>query len=165
MKPQSVLRTSVSLMWVLFFLGLALTILLRSSLPSQLRDWRAAQATRGPSAAELVLGLAGGFAFILGGISSVGLVRLRRWAAWPFLVATVVAYALMPFLGPTVEHAATSAVNGAFSVLTGVTLGVAFFTDALKEPRAQPGAAPTGGPASCSDKPGATTGPPSGAET
>lgn len=86
---------------------------------------------QGPPGVRVMLALTGGFAFLSGIAASIGLLLLKRWAAWLFLLTTAVAYTLMAFLGPTVEHGVTSAVNGAFSVVTGVILGLAFFTDAL----------------------------------
>jgi hypothetical protein len=39
--------------------------------------------------------------------------------------------ALMPFLGPTVEHALTDSVGEISVILSGVVIGIAFFGNAI----------------------------------
>jgi len=74
-------------------------------------------------------------------VALVGLFRLKRWARWVFLFSVLSGYAYMPFSGPTVAHGLASAADGIFAILSGVTLGLAFFTEALP-PRLR--AAPNG---------------------
>ena len=161
MKSQTVLRTCVLLQWAFFVVGIALTLLLHNSLPPQLRDWRAAEPVHAPSVFLVIITLMFGLVFISGIVASIGLLLLKRWAAWLFLYNAVLAYSLMACYGPTVEHGAASAVNGAFSVFTGLILGVAFFTDALNLDRAKLGAVPNGGPTMPSANSGTSERPPS----
>jgi hypothetical protein len=149
MKIQTVLRICVWLVLLLFLAGVVADLLLHGSLPAQLRDWRAPKPERVSSV--LLFGGAGALVFFSWAAALVGLLRLRRWAAWLFLISLVSGYAYMALTGPTVAHGVASAINGLSAVLSGMVLALAFFSEALKpDLRAEPGAVPNGGPAASS---------------
>jgi hypothetical protein len=160
MKIQTVLRICVWLVLVLFLTGSVVGFLLHGSLPPQLRDWHAPRPERVSSV--LLLGGAGALVFFSWVAALVGLLRLKRWAAWLFLFSLVSGYAYVALTGPTVAHGVASAIDGVSAVLSGMVLALAFFSNALRpDLRAEPGAAPNGGPAAPLCNPGPTGGPPS----
>jgi hypothetical protein len=124
-KTQTVLRICVLLVWLSFITDVALTVLLHNSLPAQLKDWHATESSGWINAFGAVV-------LVSWVVASVGLLRLRRWAAWAYLCSVISAYTLMPFCGPVGSHGVTGAINGVFDVLSGVTLALAFFTGVLK---------------------------------
>lgn len=131
MKASVVLRLCVALELALAVVAIASSYALESFLPEPLRAWQAA-ASEAVTFGDFVL-----FAFIVPLIvcllvASVGLLLLKRWAAWLYLGVTVVGVLLTPFTGPTVEHPLTDMAGEIGSILNGMVLGLAFFTDALK---------------------------------
>jgi hypothetical protein len=147
MHPSTVLRICVVLEWVLVGWVLALSYSLESSLPAALRDWLAADAERdlGLRVVALVVVMVPSLLAWL--VGSIGLLFLKRWAAWVYLISLIVSLTLSPLFGPTVEHGSASAVNATATLLAGLIIGLAFFSDALRVRSARPGAAPSGGAA------------------
>jgi hypothetical protein len=66
-------------------------------------------------------------------VSTIGLLCLRRWAAWLYLITNVVGMLLMPLTGPTVEHAFADLFDELGIVMSGMVIALAFFTDSLKK--------------------------------
>lgn len=160
MKIQTVLRICVWLVLVLFLTGTIAVFLLHGRLPPQLRDWRAPEPER--TSSVLVLGGVGAVVFCSWAAALVGLLCLKRWAAWLFLFSLVSGYAYVALTGPSVAHGLASAIDGVSAVLSGMVLALAFFTDALKpDLRAEPVAPPNGGPATPAGISVVTKGPPS----
>jgi hypothetical protein len=146
MKAQTALRICVPLVWTILVADIALTLLLHDSLPAQLRDWRSAEVGQAASASGIFVNVLGATVIISGVVASIGLFRLRRWAGWLYMFSVVLGYALMPFSGPVVAHGLNGALSGAFSLVSGMVLALAFFTDALKSSlRVEPGAVPNDG--------------------
>jgi len=126
------LRVCVVLEWVVVIIGLGLSFALEDNLPTPLKDWLVAEAERDTAAHDVVL-LGGGVVFFLAAVvSSLGLLFLQRWAAWLYLLSVIFGCLLSPFIGPVVEHGVADAVDEAAIVLSGLVLGLAFFSDALK---------------------------------
>ena len=71
--------------------------------------------------------------------SIVGLLMLKRWGAWLYLLGIVVlspAYFLTSF---EIVHPLTQMTEGIGGIVTGIVLGLAFFSDAIpKKPSALP---------------------------
>ncbi len=130
MNPRTALRACVPLIWLVLVADIASTILLHDYLPAQLRDWHAADSGQ-VSASGILLNTMGAAVVVGGAVASIGLFRLRRWAAWLFLISLVLGYGLMPFTGPVVSHGLSGALSGLFAVVSGMVLSLALFTDAL----------------------------------
>ena len=131
MKASVVLRLCVALELVLAVVAIASSYALDSFLPEPLRAWQAA-ASETVTFGDFIL-----FAFIVPLIvcllvASVGLLLLKRWAAWLYLGVSVAGVLITPFTGITVEHPLTDTAEEIGSVLNGLVLGLAFFSDALK---------------------------------
>jgi hypothetical protein len=132
MNNTSILRVCVVLEWVLLITGVALSFALESNLPDSLRAWLAEEYAQDLTSFDLAI-IAVGFVVVIATIvASVGLLFLQRWAAWLYLATTVIGCVFMMFTGPTVEHAVSYAFDDVSVVFTGLVLGLAFFTDALK---------------------------------
>jgi urea transporter len=134
MQTATVLRLGVVFEWVFVALAIVLSFMLESRLPEPLREWLAADAESDPEAREfLVLALL--ILVLLWWLTgSVGLLFLKRWAAWLYLGAAIVVHPLSCLLGPTVEHGVTMLFSNVSLVLSGLILGLAFFSPALRPP-------------------------------
>ena len=88
MKSSTVLRTSVVLHIGAFVLGTGLELALNSSLPPQLRDWRPDTETRSFVSALAYSGT-GLIVCVFWIVALVGLLRLKRWAAWLYLFSVL----------------------------------------------------------------------------
>ena len=132
MRSSTVLRICVVLEWVFVGMAIALSYLLESSLPAPLRDWLAADAEANLAPHEVAV-LIAMIPLLIGVlIGGIGLLFLKRWAAWLYLIAVIIGYALFPFMGPTVEHAVADAFDEMATLLSGLIIGLAFFSDALR---------------------------------
>ena len=141
MRPSTVLRICVVLEWVFVGVAIALSFLLESTLPAPLRDWLATQAEAegdlAPHEIALFIGMIPVLVCVLAG--SIGLLFLKRWAAWLYLISVIIGYLLVPFMGPTVEHGVVDAFYEMATLLSGLIIGLAFFSDALSVGNAQSG--------------------------
>ena len=61
-----------------------------------------------------------------------GLLFLKRWAVWLYLVSLIIGYLVFPFTGPTVEHALADTIDEISVLLSGFIIGIAFFSNALR---------------------------------
>ena len=133
-KSQSrlVLRVILLAWFAVVVLSIGLSIVSDKLLPAELADWQ-----KQHSAGELGLTDVAGLLFWLAGlglllISMAGLFFYQRWAAWMFL-GVILVFSLQVLFNPTVEPGLLSYLGGWSDVLTGLVLGLAFFTDALSE--------------------------------
>jgi hypothetical protein len=132
MRSATVLRICVVLEWVFLGVAIALSFLLESSLPAPLRDWLAAEAEADLAPQEVALLIVMIPLLLSALVGSIGLLFLKRWGAWLYLISTIIGYALFPFTGPTVEHAVADAFDEVAILLSGLIIGLAFFSDALR---------------------------------
>lgn len=65
-------------------------------------------------------------------VSMTGLFFFQRWAAWMMLIVLLV-FSVQVIFSPSVEPGLLTYLGGWSDVLTGLVLGLAFFSDALKE--------------------------------
>ena len=100
-------------------------------LPAPLQDYLKAEADRELKISDAPR-LLGALLFLAAFLtSSIGLFVFKRWARWLYLGDLIVACLLSIFGGPSVEPAGAAACGYAATVLSGVILGISFFTDAL----------------------------------
>jgi hypothetical protein len=131
-KLRIVLRVVLLALFAVIVLSVALSFFSDKLLPVELADWHHQNA-----AAELRLADIAGLLFWLAGlglllISMIGLFCYQRWAAWMFL-GVILLFSLQVLFSPTVEPGLLSYLGGWSDVLTGLVLGLAFFSDALNE--------------------------------
>jgi hypothetical protein len=137
MRSSTVLRLCLVLEWVLFLAGLGLSFATERFLPEPLRAWLDAEAEGDPSVREMAFF---GLCILLvasGIVGTVGLFLLQRWAAWLYLVNSILGVLLTLLAGPAVEHPLTDAIGEVASIMCGMVIALAFFSDALKKQRAE----------------------------
>ncbi len=131
MDMRKVLRVALVAEWALVLASLTLAITLERFLPAPLHDYLKAESERDLHASEMLVLLGLGVFFVGFLVSSIGLFALKGWARWLYLGAEVIGCVIMMFAGPSVGHAVSSAFESATTVVSGLILGLAFFTDAL----------------------------------
>jgi hypothetical protein len=99
-------------------------------LPEPLAEWLAAQSTGDFEFTDALTILFLGAGVMLFFISMVGLFFYQRWAAW-MMVAVLALFSLQLLFSPTIEPGILSYLGSLSDILTGLVLGLAFFTDAL----------------------------------
>jgi len=139
MRSSTVLRLCLVLEWVLFLAGLGLSFAMERFLPEPLRAWLSAEAEGDPTVRELaVFGLCI-LLLISGIVGTVGLFFLQRWAAWLYLINLVLGMPLALLAGPVVDHPLPYAIEEVGTIMYGMVIALAFFSDALrKQPAAPP---------------------------
>jgi type IV secretory pathway TrbD component len=131
MGAKTVLRGAIVLEWVCVLCSVGLSFALAGHLPAPLQAWRTQDFERGLTGQEMLVGAAMVVVLLAGVVASLGVFLLQRWAAWLYLTTRFVGCLLLPFTGPTVEHALTDAVDEVGTLLSGVVLGLAFFSGAV----------------------------------
>lgn len=130
-KARLVLRFLLVALFGLIVLSIGIAFVADKLLPDALADW-VHQENAGEFGLTDILGLlfwgAGLFLFF---VSMVGLFCYQRWAAWMMAVVIAV-FSLQLLFSPTVEPGVLSLMGSLSDVLTGLVLGIAFFTDALQ---------------------------------
>lgn len=61
--------------------------------------------------------------------SLIGLIFIKYWARNIYLVSTSVMFLSVPFLGPSVDHGVTDALDGVASLTTGALLAMLYYTE------------------------------------
>ena len=112
-------------------LSIGIAIVADKLLPEALADW-VHQENSGDFGVADIIGLmfwgAGLFLFF---VSMAGLFFYQRWAAW-MMAAVIAIFSVQLIFSPTVEPGILSLLGSLSDVLTGLVLGVAFFSDALQ---------------------------------
>jgi hypothetical protein len=129
-KARLVLRVSLLALFFLLVILVGLSFVSDKLLPDELAEWNR-RASGGGLGLTDVLGLLfwiGGLVLLF--ISMVGLFFYQRWASWMMLVVLLVS-SLQVLFSPTVEPGLLSYLGGWADTLTGLILGLAFFTEAL----------------------------------
>jgi nitrate reductase NapE component len=143
MRSTTLLRFFVLLEWAFLLISMKLSFALEHTLPEPLRDWIAADTDAEVSKADLIILFSIVPLLASALVGAIGLLFLKRWAAWVYLVSMVLGYLIVPFTGPSVEHAIAYAVDEVSVVFSGMVIALAFFSDALdpKKPDTEPAAA------------------------
>lgn len=137
MRSSTVLRLCLVLEWVLSLAGLGLSFAMERFLPEPLRAWLSAQAEGDPTVGELALFFLCILLLIPAITATVGLFFLQRWAAWLYLITAILFMPLALLAGPIVEHPLPDAICDVASIMCGMVIALAFFSDALKKQRAE----------------------------
>ena len=132
MDAQKAMRICIGLFLFFAILGITLSYALQTNLPSELQVWLLEESERDMNAYEAVVGPVAIVDIVAIIVASVGLFMLKRWAAKLYLIAFVAMLILGPFAGPSVEHALSGTLISIAYILSGLVIGLAFFSDALK---------------------------------
>ena len=130
-KARLVLRFLLVALFGLIVLSIGIAFVADKLLPEALADWLHQENAGEFGVAEVVGLLFWGAGLFLFFVSMVGLFCYQRWAAW--MMALVIAvFSIQLLFSPTVEPGVLSLMGSLSDVLTGLVLGIAFFTDALQ---------------------------------
>ncbi|MEY3392438.1 MAG: hypothetical protein RLZZ322_1287 [Verrucomicrobiota bacterium] len=130
-KARLILRFLLVALFAMVVLSIGIAIVADKLLPEALADW-VHQENSGDFGVADIIGLmfwgAGLFLFF---VSMAGLFFYQRWAAW-MMAAVIAIFSVQLIFSPTVEPGILSLLGSLSDVLTGLVLGVAFFSDALQ---------------------------------
>jgi hypothetical protein len=130
-KARLVLRFLLVALFGLIMLSIGLAFVADKLLPEALAEWVKQENSGEIGVADIIGLLFWGAGLFLFFVSMVGLFCYQRWAAW--LMAGVIAvFSIQLLFSPTVEPGILSLLGSLSDVLTGLVLGLAFFTDALQ---------------------------------
>ena len=130
-KARLVLRFLLVALFGLIVLSIGIAFVADKLLPEALAEWVHQENAGEFGVAEVVGLLFWGAGLFLFFVSMVGLFCYQRWAAW--MMALVIAvFSIQLLFSPTVEPGVLSLMGSLSDVLTGLVLGIAFFTDALQ---------------------------------
>ena len=131
-KLRLILRVSLLALFALLVLSIGIAIVSDKLLPEELAEWHRRNNATDFGFADILGLLFWAFGLLLIFVSMVGLFFYQRWAAWMFL-GVILLFSLQVLFSPTVEPGLLSYLGGWSDVLTGLVLGLAFFSDALNE--------------------------------
>jgi len=130
-KARLILRFLLVALFGLIVLSIGIAFVADKLLPEALADWVHQESSGEWGIADIIGLLFWGAGLFLFFVSMVGLFCYQRWASW--LMAIVVAvFSLQLLFSPSVEPGILSLLGSLSDVVTGLVLGLAFFTDALQ---------------------------------
>lgn len=132
-SPKRALRMAIVAEWLLTLLTVVLSKILDGRLPEPLLLWVQQQAQADLSSFGTIAVVIMIPAFIMSLVGTVGLFLFKPWARWLYLLSYVIGYICLTFLGPTVEHAVANAIADTSALMSGVVVGIAFFSAALND--------------------------------
>lgn len=141
MNHRTLLRLLVVVHLVLMVLGVGLSFFDDHLLPRELAEWKSMNAlgqdmTVPESALFSLLSFAIFAAWcvwmLLYLVASIGLLCLKRWAAYGMMALTALSFGFV-LIEPTVESSLLSVLSQLHLIVSGAVLAVAFVSDALQE--------------------------------
>jgi len=130
-KARLVLRFLLVALFGLIMLSIGLAFVADKLLPEALADWVKQENSGEIGIADIIGLLFWGAGLFLFFVSMVGLFCYQRWAAW-LMAGFIAVFSIQLLFSPTVEPGILSLLGSLSDVLTGLVLGLAFFTDALQ---------------------------------
>jgi hypothetical protein len=130
-KARLVLRFALVALFALLVLSIGLAFVADKLLPDALAEWHRAEYAGDFGFTDLLTLLFWGAGVLLFLVSMGGLFFYQRWAAW-MMVVVLALFSLQLLFSPSVEPGILSYLGSLTDILTGVVLGIAFFTDALE---------------------------------
>ncbi len=132
MNVRKALRIALLAEWGLIIATIASSFLLESALPSPLRQYVQAESERDLALADLPIALGGILILISTIATTIGLFLFQRWARPFYLVTTLASFGIILLAGPSVEHAVSETLGELAVLVSGVILGMIYFTNALE---------------------------------
>jgi hypothetical protein len=130
-KARIFLRVCLLALFALIVLTIGLAVLSDKLLPTELAEWQHRNNAGDFGFSDIISLLFWGLGLVLFLISMLGLFLFQRWASWMMLVILLV-FSLQVLFSPSVEPGILSFVGSWSDIVTGLVLGLAFFTDALE---------------------------------
>jgi hypothetical protein len=132
MTARTALRTAIVAQCGFLLAGTILSFLLPRLLPEPLRTWQSQWLEADPSGMELVSVATVIPTLVAALVASIALFLLKPWGRWLYLASLIVMFLCGAFGGPMVSHGLVDTLVGLSNLLSGVVLGLAFFSDALQ---------------------------------
>ena len=130
-KARIVLRFALVALFALLALSIGLAFVADKLLPETLAEWYRAESAGDFEFTDLLTLLFWGAGVLLFLVSMGGLFFYQRWAAL-LMVAVLALFSLQLLFSPTVEPGILSYLGSLSVLLTGLILGISFFTEALE---------------------------------
>ena len=130
-KARIVLRFALVALFALLALSIGLAFVAEKLLPETLAEWDRAESAGDFEFTDLLTLLFWGAGVLLVLVSMGGLFFYQRWAAW-LMVAVLALFSLQLLFSPTVEPGILSYLGSLSDIITGLILGISFFTEALE---------------------------------
>ena len=130
-KARIVLRFALVALFALLALSIGLAFVADKLLPETLAEWYRADSAGDFEFTDLLTLLFWGAGVLLFLVSMAGLFFYQRWAAW-LMVAVLAIFSLQLLFSPTVEPGILSYLGSLSDIITGLILGISFFTEALE---------------------------------
>ena len=130
-KARIVLRFALVSLFALLALSIGLAFVADKLLPETLAEWYRAESAGDFEFTDLLNLLFWGAGVLLFLVSMGGLFFYQRWAAW-LMVVVLALFSLQLLFSPTVEPGILSYLGSLSDLLTGLILGISFFTEALE---------------------------------
>jgi hypothetical protein len=130
-KARLVLRFCLVALFALIVLSIGLAFVADKLLPETLAEWYRAESSGEFEFADFLTLFFWGAGVFLYLVSMGGLFFYQRWAAWMMVIVLAV-FSLQLLFSPTVEPGLLSYLGSLSDILTGLVLGLAFFSDALQ---------------------------------
>ncbi|BCS96215.1 hypothetical protein DSLASN_18530 [Desulfoluna limicola] len=132
MSLKKILRMAIIFDWFTTILYVVVSEILESSLPSQLQDYLKWEANKELTITENLIFIPVILLLVVYLISSIGLFLYKPWAKQIYIVVAFLLVALVPFAGPTVDHALTSTIGEINNINFGFIFTLLIFTNAYK---------------------------------
>jgi len=129
-KARIVLRFCLVALFAVIALSIGLAFVAEKLLPETLAEWYRAESAGDFEFTDLLTLLFWGVGLVLFLISMGGLFFYQRWAAW-MMVFVLALFSLQLLFSLTVEPGILTFLGSWSDIVTGLVLGLAFFTDAL----------------------------------
>ena len=130
-KARIVLRFALVALFALLALSIGLAFVADKLLPETLAEWYRAESAGDFEFTDLLTLLFWGSGVLLFLVSMGGMFFYQRWAAW-LMVAVLALFSLQLLFSPTVEPGILSYLGSLSDIITGLILGISFFTEALE---------------------------------
>ncbi|MEY5006124.1 MAG: hypothetical protein RI969_1212 [Verrucomicrobiota bacterium] len=130
-KARLILRFLLVALFGLIVLSIGLAFVADKLLPEALAEWLHQENSGEFGVADIIGLLFWGAGLFLFFVSMAGLFFYQRWAAW-MMAGVIAVFSIQLLFSPTVEPGILSLLGSLSDVLTGLILGLAFFTDALQ---------------------------------
>jgi hypothetical protein len=100
-------------------------------LPIELRTWIDNQSELPLTTEDEFMLYWGGTFLIVYLVSLIGLWLLKPWSKHLYIISTIGIFCLYPFLGPTVEHSASTLIEAISSTCSGCIVALILFTPVI----------------------------------
>jgi len=132
MKLEKTLKIFVIISWICSILYVISSIILESSLPTNLQNYLRNEVLRERTEFDLILDMIMIILMLWYIISTIGLYLTKNWTKISYTIACISIFILTLFFDPIVDHAISAVISSINSVIMGMILGLLYFTNVFK---------------------------------